>query len=231
MTAANRDSAIKVTLGYEGGYSNHPSDPGGPTNWGITLKDARTYWKVDATAADVKEMPIGVAVDIYRRRYWAPLRCDELPAGVDLAVFDYGVNSGIGRSARVLQQIVGVPGDGGIGPETLARVRALPASTIIKDVCVERLVFLQGLRTWPVFGKGWGRRVADVQYRALRMVAGGAPPVKSSPSAVPAAVAVVATGSALAGKTAGFDTSLILIVVAAIVVVGAVFHIIKKAKA
>ena len=80
--------------------------PGGPTNWGITIHDARAYWKEDATAADVRNMPVEVAKDIYRSKYWDAMRCDELPAGVDYAVFDYGVNSGIGRAGKVLRRLV-----------------------------------------------------------------------------------------------------------------------------
>jgi lysozyme family protein len=108
MAASSYDDALKRVLVHEGGYSNHPSDPGGPTNWGITIHDARAHWKPDATAADVRAMPVAVAKQIYRSKYWDALRGDDLPAGVDYAVFDYGVNSGIGRAAKVLQRFVGV---------------------------------------------------------------------------------------------------------------------------
>ena len=102
MTASSYDEALERVLVHEGGYTNHPSDPGGPTNWGITIHDARAHWKKDATAADVRGMPLAVAKEIYRSKYWDVLRCDDLPAGVDYAVFDFGVNSGVGRSAKVL---------------------------------------------------------------------------------------------------------------------------------
>src|SRR3954467_3513146 len=107
MTASSYDEALRRVLVHEGGYSNHPSDPGGPTNWGITIHDARAYWKKEATAADVRSMPVDVAKDIYRSKYWDAMCCDNLPTGVDYAVFDYGVNSGIARAARVLQRLVG----------------------------------------------------------------------------------------------------------------------------
>jgi lysozyme family protein len=81
MVASNREAAIKKTLQYEGGYSNHPADPGGPTNWGITIADARKYWKAGATADDVKAMPQSVAVEIYRKRYWDAVGGDNLPPG------------------------------------------------------------------------------------------------------------------------------------------------------
>ena len=107
-------------------------------------------------AADVRAMPITVAKDIYRTRYAAPLRFDELPPGVDYAVLDYGINSGIARSAKVLQRLVGATVDGEIGEETLAAVRARDPKVLVAAICDERLAFLQGLRTWPTFGRGWG---------------------------------------------------------------------------
>src|SRR6266849_6893796 len=108
MAASSYDEALARLLVHEGGYSNHPSDPGGPTNWGITIHDARAYWKKDATASEVRNMPVEVAKDIYRSKYWGAMRCDELPAGVDYAVFDYGVNSGIGRAGKVLRRKLGL---------------------------------------------------------------------------------------------------------------------------
>src|SRR5690554_4609658 len=105
MAASSYDEALRRLLKHEGGYGHHPSDPGGPTNFGITIHDYRRYVKPDATAADVRAMRIDEAKAIYREHYWNALRCDELPAGLDYAVFDYGVNSGIARAARVLHRI------------------------------------------------------------------------------------------------------------------------------
>src|SRR5690349_24305390 len=107
MAASCFDAALARVLAHEGGYSNHPSDPGGPTKFGITLADYRRHLKPGASAADVRAMRLDEARAIYRAHYWAALRCDELPAGLDYALFDYGVNSGIGRAARVLQRLVG----------------------------------------------------------------------------------------------------------------------------
>ena len=94
------DVCLPLLLAHEGGYSNHPSDPGGPTNFGITIFDYRKYVNPGATAADVRAMTVEEAKRIYRARYWDAQRCDELPAGLDYAVFDDGINSGIGRSAE-----------------------------------------------------------------------------------------------------------------------------------
>ena len=112
MAARSYDAALARLLVHEGGYTNHPADPGGPTNFGITISDYRKYVKPDATAADVRAMKVDEAKAIYRAKYWDAQRCDELPAGVDYAVFDYGVNSGIGRSGKVLRRVLGLSDDG-----------------------------------------------------------------------------------------------------------------------
>lgn len=169
MSSSSYDAALARVLAHEGGYTDDPRDPGGPTHFGITIADYRRYAKPNATAADVAAMPLADAKAIYRAHYWTPLRCDDLPAGLDYAVFDYGVNSGISRAAKCLQRIAGVDDDGVVGPATLAAVRAVPAGALIASLCDERLRFLQSLRTWPVFGKGWGRRVAEVKAAAIAM--------------------------------------------------------------
>src|SRR5216684_2001799 len=143
MAQSSYDESLSRLLVHEGGYSNHPSDPGGPTNWGITIEDAR--------------------------RYWDAMRCDALPAGVDYAVFDYGVSSGIGRAAKVLQRLVGTSVDGKIGPLTIAAAVKVNPTKLVGEICDERLAFLQGLSTWSVFGNGWGARVREVRAAALAM--------------------------------------------------------------
>jgi lysozyme family protein len=156
LTASNREAAISKTLTYEGGYTNDPRDPGGATNWGITIADARMYWKHDASPADVRAMPKSVAIDIYRQKYWAKMDCDNRPAGPDFVDFDYGVNSGTGRVAKLRAAL---------DPQQLAPI------AYVKAACAARSSFLHGLRTWGVFGKGWGRRVADVEATGVSMAA------------------------------------------------------------
>lgn len=163
------DEALKSVLSHEGGYTNDPHDPGGPTNFGITIFDARMYWKHDATARDVASMPLSVAKGIYKSKYWDKVRGDELPAGVDFAVFDFGVNSGVSRAVKYLQGIAGVPADGVIGPVTLGAIRDLPPGQIINKLFDRRLNFLQRLRTWRFFGRGWGRRVREGRELALSL--------------------------------------------------------------
>lgn len=168
---ASYEKALERLLQHEGGYVNHPSDPGGATNFGITIHDYRRYVKPNATPADVKAMHLDEAKAIYKAKYWDALKCDDLPAGLDYAVFDFGVNSGVFRSAVFLQRILKVVDDGFIGPKTLEAVNNADREELIKDFCDARLKFLQGLRTWPTFGKGWGRRVAEVRAASLDMVA------------------------------------------------------------
>ena len=179
MAKQSYDEALRRLLAHEGGYTNHPADPGGPTNFGITIHDYRRYVKPDATAADVKAMKVAEATLIYRAKYWDAQACDDLPAGVDYAVFDYGVNSGIGRSKKVLQRVVGVKADGVLGPLTLRAVNASDPKAIVIAICDERLRFLKRLRTWAVFGRGWGRRVADVKAVALALAANASAPATS----------------------------------------------------
>lgn len=167
------EPSLERLLQHEGGYSNHPDDPGGPTNFGITIHDYRKYIYADATADDVQHMHLDDAKRIYKAKYWDALKCDDLPLGVDYAVFDYGVNSGVFRAAKVLQRLVGVDADSFIGPDTLAHVAKANPQKLIEEICNERLGFLQSLHTWPTFGKGWARRVREVQAVAITMASGG----------------------------------------------------------
>src|SRR5690242_18712533 len=172
----NYDEALKRVLAHEGGYTNHPDDPGGPTNWGITIWDARKYWKRDADADDVRAMPLEVAKRIYKSKYWDAMRCDELPSGIDYAVFDFGVNSGPTRALKVLEDIIGVRETGNPDDVLIRTVKHLPAKPVVTELCDKRLAFLKGLKTWPVFGNGWGRRVAEVRGAALSMADAIEPP-------------------------------------------------------
>jgi len=170
MAESSYDEALRRLLVHEGGYSNHPSDPGGPTNFGITIIDYRKYIKGDGTAADVRAMTVDQAKGIYRPKYWNAMRCDELPAGVDYCIFDYGVNSGIGRAGKVLRRLLGMPDNTSVVTDVvLTAARACDPKVLAAALCDERLRFLQSLKTWPVFGAGWGRRVREVRAAALAM--------------------------------------------------------------
>lgn len=177
MTARNFDACLSRLLKHEGGYGNHPSDPGGPTNYGITLTDYRKYINPNGSAADVRAMSREQAKAIYRARYWDALRCDELPAGIDYAVFDYGVNSGIGRSGKILRKALGLPVHiSAVTDAVIKEAGKADAKRIAAAICDERLAFLKRLKTWPVFGKGWQRRVVEVRAFSLELADSATPP-------------------------------------------------------
>jgi lysozyme family protein len=160
---------VAEVLRHEGGFVNHPRDPGGATNRGITQATLADWRGVPVTAEDVRALTEKEAREIYRARYWNAIQGDALPAGLDLAVFDFAVNSGPGRAVRSLQWHLGVHADGAIGPVTLAAVRKINAARLAGDLCRARLAWLRGLPTWDAFGKGWTARVVDVERAALQM--------------------------------------------------------------
>lgn len=170
----NFAEALRLVLKHEGGYVNHPADPGGATNLGITIGTAKRYGvdmdgDGDTDIADIKKLTVAAASKIYKGEYWDKVAGDLLPAGLDYAVFDFAVNSGTGRAAKYLQALVGVAQDGAIGPKTLAAVEKHDASDLIRKLCDNRLAFMKGLSTWKTFGKGWSSRVSGVKLSALAM--------------------------------------------------------------
>jgi lysozyme family protein len=150
-------SFMKV-LEHEGGYVNHPDDPGGRTNMGITQKVYEKYLGRPATEQEMKDMKIGDARNIYMENYWDKVKGDDLPNGVDFSVFDWAVNSGVSRASKALQRIVGVTDDGVIGPITVKKTHDCDPEKVILSLSDERKSFYQRLSTFDTFGKGWLRR-------------------------------------------------------------------------
>lgn len=169
MAADNFALIMDQIFRHEGGYVDHPRDPGGATNMGITFATLRDYRGKDITKADVKSLTKTEAHEIYRKRYWEPVSGDELPSGVDLCVMDSAVNSGPSRGARWLQRAVGAKADGKIGTMTLAACEGIEPATIVNRMCDDRMNFLKGLSTWGTFGRGWTRRVEEVRAMALEL--------------------------------------------------------------
>jgi lysozyme family protein len=167
--AANFDKSLPRVLVYEGGYVNDPKDPGGATNKGIT----QGTYDADRRSHGLDGRPVSMitseeVASIYRRLFWDRCRCEELPAGVDFAVFDAAVNSGPAQAGKWLQRALGddYKGavDGNIGPATVvAAQRVEDKVALVGGVCARRLATLQTLRTWSRFGKGWSARIANVQ--------------------------------------------------------------------
>jgi lysozyme family protein len=165
----NFETALIAILHHEGGWSFHKDDPGGMTNLGVTKK---VWEEWVGHPVDEKAMRSLTATDVgpmYKAKYWDKIKGDDLPSGVDYVVFDAAVNSGPGRAAKWLQACVGVEPDGGIGPKTLAAVNAFDANQLVEDYAKRRLSFLMDLPHWGTFGKGWSRRVAEVQKTGLDM--------------------------------------------------------------
>lgn len=159
--------ALRPVLQHEGGFVNHPDDPGGATNRGITQ---RTYdaWR-RSTGRDtqwVRHITDGEVEAIYRRQYWDVVRGDMLPPGVAYAVFDAAVNSGPARAARWLQRALVIEADGVIGEQTIDAAANAPPTVTIDRMCDDRMAFLRRLRHWPTFGRGWTRRVDEVRRQA-----------------------------------------------------------------
>ena len=185
MAANSFEPSLAHVLKHEGGYVNHPADPGGATNLGITAATLARARGHPVSAADVAALTRAEAAAIYRRFFWNPARGDELPAGLDHAVFDLAVNSGPGRAARLLQRVLAVAEDGVIGPATLAAAQRAEARQTIRALQRERLAFLKRLSTWPAFGRGWQARVAAVEREALALAAEATTPPVPRPTPKP----------------------------------------------
>lgn len=175
MSSSNFQACLRFTLKYEGGYVDHPADPGGATNLGITIAVLSAWRGRTVTKAEVKALKVDEAGAIYRARYWDKVEASKLPPGVDLAVFDYAVNSGPARAAKALQRVVGVAADGVVGMDTIQAVASRKPRDVIAALCDERLRFVKSLKTWATFGKGWSNRIGAVKSAALRMAANEAP--------------------------------------------------------
>jgi uncharacterized protein (TIGR02594 family) len=167
---------------WEGGYSDHPADPGGATNMGITQEVLREWRGQDVTKDDVKALQRDEARRIYRARYWQPLRCDEMPIALALMTYNAGVNCGIGRGARWLQEALnkqgeGLDADGEVGPLTLSACARVDVTRAVNDFAQVHEAFYRSLPTFPTFGKGWLNRLTDVRSKALAMASEAPEPV------------------------------------------------------
>ncbi|MQT14405.1 glycoside hydrolase family 108 protein [Segnochrobactrum spirostomi] len=183
MTAANFSACLAITLGHEGGYSSERADPGNWTGGKVGRGLLRgTKFGISAAAyptLNITALTPADAARIYAADYWRPVQGDALPAGVDLATFDYAVNSGLSRAVKALQSSAGAKADGDFGPLTLEAVEkstATKAATIaiVGAICDRRLAFLRSLKTWGTFGAGWAKRVGDVRARGQAMAGAGA---------------------------------------------------------
>ena len=168
-------SSLKHVLVHEGGYVDHPKDPGGATNKGVTLAVFQRFYGASMGKDDLRAITDEQLEHIYKTGYWDKCRCDDLPNGIDYVVFDQAVNSGPGRSAKWLQAVVDVTVDGGIGTQTIDATRQQDAAQVIDAMCDERLAFMKRIRNgelWETFGRGWQARVDDVRANGIRLATG-----------------------------------------------------------
>lgn len=168
---ANFFKSLDMVLKHEGGFVDHPEDPGGATNKGITHKTYAEF--LERPLEDVEELkniPDEHVALIYKKMYWNKVKGDELPGGVDFCTFDWAVNSGPGRAARALQKIVVVTQDGAIGPRSLAAISEQVPEYVVEEMAKEREQFYRSLRTFETFGKGWLKRNEETRDFALELV-------------------------------------------------------------
>lgn len=156
----------------EGGYVDHPKDPGGATNYGITINTLKAWRGKPVSKQDVRNLTKAEAAEIYEAQYWKAVGADKLPEGLDYAVADYGINSGPARAVKDLQRVLGVSADGVIGVQTLNALKGKSAVKLIEDLCERRLAFIRGLGTYKTFGRGWESRISSVQRKATALAMG-----------------------------------------------------------
>ena len=164
----NFEHCLEMLLEHEGGFVNHPKDPGGMTNLGVTKAVYDQHLGRESTEAEMRALTPKDVGPIYKEKYWDKARCDDLPSGVDWSVFDWGVNSGPSRAVKALQRIVGVTADGGVGFYTLRAVGDIEPEIIVEKMYDSRQHFYENLSTFPTFGKGWTRRNKETFEQAAK---------------------------------------------------------------
>jgi lysozyme family protein len=167
-TDAFRES-LPFILRWEGGYVDHPADPGGRTNKGVTQK-VYDDWRVrqGLPPRHVKSIEDAEVETIYEAGYWVPPRCDLLQRQLDLVQFDTAVNMGVRRAVRLLQGAAGCTVDGDFGPQTKRAVDTCDLGDTVASYCDAREFFYRDLAdrrpTMKIFLKGWLNRVNALRY-------------------------------------------------------------------
>jgi len=166
----NFDKALQMLLKHEGGWVNHPRDPGGETNHGVTRSVWEKWIGKQIESGDMKNVTQEDVAPLYKHEYWQRIKGDKLPSGLDFFCFDWAVNSGVSRSAKALQGVIGANQDGGIGPKTLALLKDQDTRYVLQSMHDKRQGFYEGLSTFDTFGKGWTRRNKEALEEALQLL-------------------------------------------------------------
>ena len=166
----NFDKCLEMLLSHEGGFVNHPEDPGGITNLGVTKKVYDEWTGRESTEQEMRDLTPEDVAPIYKKNYWDRVKGDSLPSGLDWACFDWAVNSGSGRPAKAVQRAVGATQYGAIGPQTLGLIMEKDPEEIINYVYGVRQDFYKSLKTFETFGRGWTRRNKETLHQALEMI-------------------------------------------------------------
>ncbi len=166
----NFDKCLDMLLSHEGGFVDHPDDPGGMTNLGVTKKVYDEWIGRESTEQEMRDLTPEDVGPIYKKNYWDRVKGDLLPSGVDWCAFDWAVNSGKSRPSKAIQRAVGATQDGAIGPATIGLIMEKDPEEIINYVYGVRQDFYKGLKTFETFGRGWTRRNKETLHQALEMV-------------------------------------------------------------
>ena len=167
--ADNFEASLKMVLKHEGGFVDHPKDPGGMTNLGVTKAVYDKWIGRESTEEEMRGLTQDDVAPIYKKNYWDKCRCDDLPSGADWSVFDWAVNSGVSRASKALQKIIGAKADGVIGPNTLKAVESADSEVIIQQLTEAREDFYKRLSTFDTFGKGWLNRNEKTAMLSLEL--------------------------------------------------------------
>ena len=170
----NYQHCLEMILHHEGGYVNHPEDPGGITNLGVTKRVYEEWVGTKVTEDKMKNLKVEDVAPIYKKNYWFRVKGNQLPSGLDLCVFDFGVNAGTGRAAKYLQKMIGATADGAIGPATLRALETYVSEVGLKGAIEQyqkdRLAYYKKLKHFKTFGKGWTRRTKETTTAAKKMI-------------------------------------------------------------
>lgn len=167
----NFDDALKAILKHEGGFVNHPKDPGGMTNLGVTKKVWEEWVGKAVGESEMRALTPETVAPMYRKKYWDAVKADDLPDGLDYLMFDFAINAGPGRAIKTMQKAIGATPDGAIGPKTMAALKAANQGELVEKFSAEKEAFYRSLPTFATFGKGWLRRVAEAKAHAETMIA------------------------------------------------------------